>query len=93
MSEKAKEGEIITGVYRVANHDALQTAIQHDSQLSDSKVEQLINDGVFVVAENEVLFSVTTKIKDDTSHLVFWVLIFGVAIAALVLYYLKFSKR
>lgn len=93
FSEKAQEGEIIAGAYRVANHDALQTAIQHDSQLSDSKVEQLINDGVFVVAENEVLLSVTTKIKDDTSHLVFWVLIFGFAIAALVLYYLKFSKR
>ncbi|CEN49458.1 Fusobacterium membrane protein [Capnocytophaga canimorsus] len=93
LSEKAKEGEIITGVYRVANHDALQTAIQHNNQLSDSEVEQLINDGVFIVAENEVLLSVTTKIKDDTSHLVFWVLIFGFAIAALVLYYLKFSKR
>ncbi|MFJ1473717.1 DKNYY domain-containing protein [Capnocytophaga cynodegmi] len=93
FSEKAKEGEIIAGAYRVADRDALQTAIQHDSQLSDSKVEQLINDGVFITAENEVLFSVTTKIKDDTSHLVFWVLIFGVATAALVMYYLKFSKR
>lgn len=92
-SEKAQEGEIMTGVYRVANHDALQAAVQHDNQLSDSKVAQLINDGVFIAAEDEVLFSVTTKIKDDTSGLVFWVLAFGVAIVALVMYYLRFSKR
>lgn len=93
LSEKAKEGEIIAGAYRVTNRDALQTAIQHDSPLSDNEIEQLINDGVFVAAENELLFSATTKIKDDTSQLVFWVLAFGVGAAALVVYYLRFSRR
>lgn len=93
LSEKAKEGEIIAGAYRVANRDALQTAIQYGNPLTDNEVERLINEGVLVRAENELLFSATTKIKDDTSYLVFWVLAFGVGVAALVLYYLRFSRR
>ncbi len=91
--ENAKKGELMTGVYRVTNHNALQAAIQHDKQLSGTKVEQLIDDGAFVPSENEILLLATTKIHDNTFWKILGVFGFALAASTLLFYYLKLSKK
>lgn len=93
LSENAKKGDIITGVYRVTNLNALQTAIQRDNQLSVTSVKQLIDDGAFVPSENEILLLATTKIHDNTFWKILGVFGFALAASTLLIYYLKLSKK
>ncbi|MEB3004761.1 DKNYY domain-containing protein [Capnocytophaga sp. G2] len=77
------------GVYRITNKETFNARTEKEGFFYSSKVEKMINEGIFVPANYQVLFKAKTQLADKFSSDLLWILLIVVVIGLSTYFLLK----